>query len=165
MTAPTTETAPQPTRSGTGLQRKAGPLPVWGWVVLGIVGVGGYIWWRRRQGAATPTAGDGGAVSSAVTAIPIPTGNVISTKQYADLLKSNADLWETIHDLQGDESKEQKADRDEDKDKGTDREEARESDREKARERDEDRETDREKARERRPKKKRTRKKKVTRRA
>lgn len=48
--------------AGAGFSRKIGPLPVWGWVTLAAAGGVGYLWWRKRHGAAS-----GSTASTATT--------------------------------------------------------------------------------------------------
>ena len=48
--------------SGNVLTRKAGPLPVWGWVV---VVVGGYLIYRRLSGKSSSSAGTAGSATGA----------------------------------------------------------------------------------------------------
>jgi hypothetical protein len=50
---------PKKAASGKGLTKKVGPLPVWGWAVLGLGGAVAYLWWRSRKS---------GSASSATTA-------------------------------------------------------------------------------------------------
>jgi hypothetical protein len=57
---PTRGTPPSP-GAGSGFQKKYGPLPAWGWILLAAAGAGAYLWWRNRSGA---TAASQGASSS-----------------------------------------------------------------------------------------------------
>jgi uncharacterized protein HemX len=97
VTAPTTETAPRPASKGGGLSKKAGPLPVWGWIV--VVAAGGLAYWYyRKQNAAaaatSSTAASGGSTDTATS------GDI------SDLESQNAQIYSAIQDLQGDASTE-----------------------------------------------------------
>lgn len=139
VTAPVTETAPAPARKGGGLNRKAGPLPVWAWAVTGVLSVAGVIIWRRRKAAATaastPTAAPGVGPET-TTAIPVPENAGISQQQYAQLLDQDRQIWEAIQDMQGPKStgETDRAEAAERHRPDTDREEARESRKTEARE-------------------------------
>jgi hypothetical protein len=52
--APTRGTPPSP-GAGQGFQKKYGPLPAWGWVLLAAAGAGAYLWHRSRSGATAAT--------------------------------------------------------------------------------------------------------------
>jgi hypothetical protein len=47
---------PRKAASGKGLSKKVGPLPVWGWAVLGLGGAVAYLWWRSRKSSGTSSA-------------------------------------------------------------------------------------------------------------
>lgn len=86
--------APSPSPSGgSGLTRKIGPLPVWGWVAAAAaVGVG-FIWWRNHQ-------------ANAATAATSDTASGVDTS--TDDAASIATLQSEIQQLQGDESTDEK---------------------------------------------------------
>lgn len=126
MTAPTTETAPAPARRGAGPQRKLGPLPLWGWAVLGVAAVAGVIIWRRSRSTAATAAATPTSTTTPETAIPVPENAGISEQQYAQLLDQDAQLFEAIQDLQGPKSK-PKRDPDAEEDRESDRQEATEN--------------------------------------
>lgn len=107
LTTPATAETRPAAKGKSGLSKKAGPLPVWGWVAL--VAGGGLAWWywRKKQAAAaasttaaSATAADTSATSP-TTAVPVPTGTGLIGSQYADLTAQNAAIYEAIQDLQG----------------------------------------------------------------
>lgn len=59
---------------GSTLATKAGPLPVWGWVLLGSGGLAWYIHKRQANsgGASTNSSGVAGVVDSSHLAYPMP---------------------------------------------------------------------------------------------
>jgi hypothetical protein len=58
--------APSPT--GSGLRRRIGPLPLWGYLV-GALGIGGYLWYRNRQAANAAVASTSSGIDPS-TGIP-----------------------------------------------------------------------------------------------
>jgi hypothetical protein len=69
MSEPTVATAAPPPKKakGTGLTKKVGPLPIWGWAALAAVGAGAYIWYRDRK-AKSSSAGTASTTSTTSTA-------------------------------------------------------------------------------------------------
>jgi large repetitive protein len=67
-TAPEAPPAPKkkPAR-GSGLTKKAGPLPVWGWGALAALAAGGYLWWRSRQSKSSATSSAATTSTSSAT--------------------------------------------------------------------------------------------------
>lgn len=61
-----------PETMGQTLTKKAGPLPVWAWLGIGTIGVGGFLYIRQRQQAATAASQDTqGLGSSNLGNVPI----------------------------------------------------------------------------------------------
>lgn len=56
---------------GTGLKKKLGPLPLWGWMVAGGVGFIGYRFLRARSAATSAVAATGTTGGGATGTIPI----------------------------------------------------------------------------------------------
>jgi hypothetical protein len=56
---------PKKAASGKGLTKKVGPLPVWGWAVLGLGGAVAYLWWRSRKSSSTSATTASTTASSA----------------------------------------------------------------------------------------------------
>jgi hypothetical protein len=67
--APNTPTTKPPAKSGSGLGKKLGPLPIWGWAIVIIVGYFLYKFLKDRSAASSATglaaAGTGAAVNEA----------------------------------------------------------------------------------------------------
>lgn len=94
---------------------------MWGWILVGVAGVAGYIIYRRQKAASAATTASTTPTGAPVeTAVPFPENAGISQKQYAQLLDQDAKLYEAIQDMQGEESKEVKEDKDEGEDNDRD---------------------------------------------
>ena len=89
--APTRGNVPPRPSGGSGLSRKFGPLPAWGWLLLAAAGGVGYIWYRNHQ-----------AASAASTATDTTGTDTSSTDDAASI----STLQSEIQQLQGDESSE-----------------------------------------------------------
>jgi Fibronectin type III domain len=60
---------PKKASGGSGLTKKVGPLPVWGWAVLGLGGAVAYLWWRsRKSGSSAGTTATTSTTSSSAYA-------------------------------------------------------------------------------------------------
>lgn len=86
---------------GTGLGKKIGPLPAWGWAVL-VGGIGGIIWFLRKSQAASaaPPADPNGAGTSGEPYAPttiVPVNEGLAEEQTKEILAA-------IKALQGDDS-------------------------------------------------------------
>jgi hypothetical protein len=68
MSETTPEAPARPPAGGSFLTRKYGPLPGWGWIVLGAAGAGGYYLWRRAHPAAPAPAATTADATSTDTA-------------------------------------------------------------------------------------------------
>lgn len=86
--------APSPSPAGgSGLTRKIGPLPAWGWIAAAAALGVGFIWWRNHQ-------------ANAATAATSDTASGVDTS--TDDAASIATLQSEIEALQGEESTEDK---------------------------------------------------------
>jgi len=89
--APERTAPPAPRDGGSFLTRKMGPLPTWGWITLGVVGGGAYLWFRNRSANAAAA----NAAASAPSAAPAAG---------TDTSANDAVLQTEIQDLQGENS-------------------------------------------------------------
>lgn len=89
--APAGRGTPPSPQGGNFFQRKYGPLPAWGWILLAAAGAGGYLWYRNRQGA-----------TAASTAASTGTTDPNAENDASEL----ATIQTEIQDLEGSESSE-----------------------------------------------------------
>lgn len=63
------------------LTKKYGPLPVWAWVLIAAIGVGGFLLWRKSQAASSST---NAASSTGSSTLPAGSGVAIVGDQGSD---------------------------------------------------------------------------------